>query len=593
MNLVDGSRLVAILEMFTEWTASIEPHFSLTGKSWRLHGRPLAAVDQERYGGEPDASGLMHDEILDAFPDLRAFAAMAGCDPQTGIAINMLEDARYNYRVYRGLEPVEIVGNLPREAALARACRILRADEIPLDEEPADGLAEALAVYFDAQRDRWATEARHARAFIEALPASESDSPRLSPGPRCCSRAQRSHPRGWLSQARSPAGIWASPCERGPAAWRVCAAANHYHPTEGSRMSEQPALLLATADPQELVELLLDAAVANVAPHDKDTLAGVEVALEAVLSIDEQPASTVLTERFTVAGQSRAAAIARAGGAMSLVTRAHALILRAWPCYIHYRNPDREYDFYHVHDAPPALFAELHAALAATPVENDSEVPAGMDLLAEGFPADEPPGALPKQPADPGLSPLRPELVGLALACDRVLPALVAALADDKVPDGLAHGSEQDARLALAELYDRYRSIDPGYKIDGRALVQEHLAHPSTSAALETRPGQWQWMCRIASDTGPGGVMGAGDGMPLRCFVALDDAKRWAVWQTDFSASLLGDTPRSDPALCEVTAKIIELDGTTAARFEQPGTGYVLFFVPYEEARESGAQHAL
>lgn len=278
---------------------------------------------------------------------------------------------------------------------------------------------------------------------------------------------------------------------------------------------------------------------------------------------------------------------------MSLVTRAHALILRAWPCYIHYRNPDREYGLY-LDDASPTLFAELHAALDANAIEHDNEeAPAGTDLLAEGFPVQEPPGALPEQPADPGLSPRRQQLVGLALACDRVLPALVAALADDTVPDVLAQGSEQDARLALAELYDRYRSTDPAYEIDGRGLVQAHLVHPSAPAPLETRPGQWQWMCRIASDCGPGGVMGAGDGMPLRCFVALDDAKRWAVWQTDFSASLAGDTPRSDPTLRAVTARIIELNGTTAARFEQPGTGYVLFFVPYDEARANGAHHAL
>lgn len=56
-------------------------------------------------------------------------------------------------------------------------------------------------------------------------------------------------------------------------------------------------------DGRELVEQLLDAAVEKVAPHDKDTRAGVEVALAAVLSIDEQPAATVLAERFAAASQ--------------------------------------------------------------------------------------------------------------------------------------------------------------------------------------------------------------------------------------------------------------------------------------------------
>ena len=55
------------------------------------------------------------------------------------------------------------------------------------------------------------------------------------------------------------------------------------------------------ADSHRLVELLLRAAVAQLAPDDQDTLDGVEVALEAVLSFNEQPASKVLAERFAAA----------------------------------------------------------------------------------------------------------------------------------------------------------------------------------------------------------------------------------------------------------------------------------------------------
>jgi hypothetical protein len=292
--------------------------------------------------------------------------------------------------------------------------------------------------------------------------------------------------------------------------------------------------------------------------------------------------------------KARAAAIARAGGFTSLTIRAHALMLRAWPPYIHYRTPEREYGLYLPDDHDPAVhFAELLAALALSAVESEEAPPADLDLAAAGFPINDPPGALPEQPADPGLSPRRPELVGLAMACDRALPALVAALADNSVPDALARGSEEEARLAVAALYDRYRDIDPAYEIDGRTLVQAHLANTPAQAPLEVHAGEWQWICRIAQDCGPGGVMGAGDELPLRCFVELDDAKRWAVWQSDFSASLLGDAPRSDPALREVMARIIALDGTSPACLEQPGSGFVLLFVPYEEARENGQEHSL
>jgi hypothetical protein len=59
----------------------------------------------------------------------------------------------------------------------------------------------------------------------------------------------------------------------------------------------------AVVDSHELVELLLSAVVAKISPDDQETLAGVEVALEAVLSFNERPASEVLAESFAAASQ--------------------------------------------------------------------------------------------------------------------------------------------------------------------------------------------------------------------------------------------------------------------------------------------------
>jgi hypothetical protein len=60
---------------------------------------------------------------------------------------------------------------------------------------------------------------------------------------------------------------------------------------------------LAVGDSHELVELLLSAVIAQIAPDDQDTLRGVEVALQAVLSSNERPAAEVLAERFVAANQ--------------------------------------------------------------------------------------------------------------------------------------------------------------------------------------------------------------------------------------------------------------------------------------------------
>jgi len=62
-------------------------------------------------------------------------------------------------------------------------------------------------------------------------------------------------------------------------------------------------LLPAAANGHDLVELMLSTAVAKPDPDDHDTRAGVEVALAAVLSIDERAAGDVLAERFAAAAE--------------------------------------------------------------------------------------------------------------------------------------------------------------------------------------------------------------------------------------------------------------------------------------------------
>lgn len=59
----------------------------------------------------------------------------------------------------------------------------------------------------------------------------------------------------------------------------------------------------AAADGHEFVELLLSAAVAKTDRDDHETRPGVEVALAAVLSIDERAAGDVLAERFAAAAE--------------------------------------------------------------------------------------------------------------------------------------------------------------------------------------------------------------------------------------------------------------------------------------------------
>ena len=50
------------------------------------------------------------------------------------------------------------------------ACSILRADEIPLDDVPAQDLTGAFHQFVEDQRERWQDEARAGRQQLQAIP---------------------------------------------------------------------------------------------------------------------------------------------------------------------------------------------------------------------------------------------------------------------------------------------------------------------------------------------------------------------------------------------------------------------------------------
>jgi hypothetical protein len=241
-------------------------------------------------------------------------------------------------------------------------------------------------------------------------------------------------------------------------------------------------------------------------------------------------------------------------GPRATVAHAQALACRAWPPYLHYNDGDQ--GAWLRDDMAPPL------PLSALPIEDavvrlfdhrasvDPERGEPAPLTVCGDVAN-----LPQEARDPGSMHGHPALVRRANAITVCLPAVVLALLDGGVPRDLAEGRPCAARRALAELHLLYHGDDdPAFTLRERVLMRTLVDPPDGEAPIELRD-DWQWMVYVTQESGtpgPGRRLGAADGLPLRCFGDLDEARRYAILQTDWSREIAG-LPRDDDFLAAIS----------------------------------------
>lgn len=237
-------------------------------------------------------------------------------------------------------------------------------------------------------------------------------------------------------------------------------------------------------------------------------------------------------------------------GPAQAFTDAHALCVAAWPPFAHYVW-DAAGVHLERHVSHGMTIAEAVADLCDVDITPDPVTAVG-DAAPDPSSLTGPLDALPDEAFQPDDHSRLPLVVDMAQAVAACMPALVTAILDDALPADAAG----DPRQALVDVYRRYRHADSAYDNARREQVLRMLttgwdADPAAPVELG---GRWQWMVRVVGDGGMGPML-ATDGMPLRCFSDLDQARRFAVLSTDFSREVAGE-PR-DSAFMELVERIV------------------------------------
>lgn len=155
------------------------------------HGQPLFfSITADIYSskrafdlgaeGAIHAGGCLHEEILEAFPELAPLVDIHLSDAQTGEPMHAEANSWYRYQGARGFEGGDDPGRLypytlkeygcedtlegRRKCLYLMACKTLRVPGIP----PCESHAQ-FAQFVNEQRERWEKEARQADALIESL----------------------------------------------------------------------------------------------------------------------------------------------------------------------------------------------------------------------------------------------------------------------------------------------------------------------------------------------------------------------------------------------------------------------------------------
>lgn len=181
-DMPDRSRISATLEIH-QLAGNAHPHFSATASVWEAHASHSGA-SRARRGLEEDAGGCLHGALLDAFPGAVAFVRMHLADYPSGAPMHAEANAFYFLSGRAEAYELAQYGAAYTMRAGSRITRCLRA--LRLEDDPhalphelervaaagelGDDHRPAFVAFVDAQRDRWAREARAARELLELMP---------------------------------------------------------------------------------------------------------------------------------------------------------------------------------------------------------------------------------------------------------------------------------------------------------------------------------------------------------------------------------------------------------------------------------------
>lgn len=162
-----GRRFMFIDVELRQDDARLSDGFSVTGALYEPHGT-WSGKAQYTNGRYPDASGAMHEEILQFAPELAPLVSVHLADPN-GVPMHAVANGWYFYSgAARGYEESrnESWHNPEGLSDLERGARALN---IPAADLPAGMDKEQFAAFAESLRGRWAEQARVALELLEGL----------------------------------------------------------------------------------------------------------------------------------------------------------------------------------------------------------------------------------------------------------------------------------------------------------------------------------------------------------------------------------------------------------------------------------------
>lgn len=170
-DLPNGDYLEVTVEE-RDGSTALSPGFSITGWLWERHGR-VSGRARKRSDREPDTGGMLHDEILDWFPQLQPVIHVHLAD-QSGLPMHAKANGWYFYSGGASEYERKMIAagkdyGYSRNLEMSDHDRGARALHIPPADLPT-GLAKGEFEWFvDSLTERYAADARRAREVMANL----------------------------------------------------------------------------------------------------------------------------------------------------------------------------------------------------------------------------------------------------------------------------------------------------------------------------------------------------------------------------------------------------------------------------------------
>jgi hypothetical protein len=155
------------LELREDDPRGLSDAFSITGELYEPHGTWDGRA-QYRNGREPDASGMLHDEIRRFAPELEPFLTVHLADPN-GVPMHAVANGWYFYSGQARRYEEERGETYANREGLSDQERAARALNIPAAELPEGLDQDGFTAFAASLSQRWADQAATARALLESL----------------------------------------------------------------------------------------------------------------------------------------------------------------------------------------------------------------------------------------------------------------------------------------------------------------------------------------------------------------------------------------------------------------------------------------